>query len=150
MNNNGPFTQRNNNQEEAPFHRKYFLLHSICGFIATSFLFFLFFTFIQKIYLTSVNNIVSTCQIAARFFSHLHVAYYSRPQFHRYSVKSGRRTINSNIIILQRNSLDCKEIEYIHSDHFYSASSSPLLLRSAPDPVRILCRSFTPKRHRKL
>src|SRR6218665_4195904 len=36
---------------------------------------------------------------------------------------------------------------FIHSVHFYSASSSPLLLRSAPDTARILCRSFTPKRH---
>src|SRR6218665_1171405 len=35
---------------------------------------------------------------------------------------------------------------FIHSDHFYSASSSPL--RSAP--TRILCRSFKPKRHRQL
>jgi len=35
----------------------------------------------------------------------------------------------------------------IHSDHFYSASLSSLLLRSAPDTARILCRSFTPKRN---
>src|SRR6218665_824328 len=34
---------------------------------------------------------------------------------------------------------------FIHSDHFYSASSSPLPLRSAPDTAWILCRSFTPK-----
>src|SRR6218665_3083566 len=39
---------------------------------------------------------------------------------------------------------------FIHSDHFYSASSSPLVLRSAPDTARTLCRSFTPKRHRQL
>src|SRR6218665_2308834 len=39
---------------------------------------------------------------------------------------------------------------FIHSDHFYGASSSPLLLRSAPDIARILCRSFTPKRNRQL
>src|SRR6218665_5405 len=39
---------------------------------------------------------------------------------------------------------------FIHSDHFYSASSSPLLHRSAPDTARRLCRSFTPKRHRQL
>jgi len=38
----------------------------------------------------------------------------------------------------------------IHSGYFYSASPSPLLLRSAPDTTRILCRSFTPKRHRQL
>ena len=40
--------------------------------------------------------------------------------------------------------------KHIHSDHFYSTSSSPLLLRSAPDTARILCRSFTPKCHRQL
>ena len=39
---------------------------------------------------------------------------------------------------------------FLHSDHFYSASSSRLLLRSAPNTSRILCRSFTPKRHRQL
>ena len=32
---------------------------------------------------------------------------------------------------------------FIHSGYFYSASSSPLLLRGAPDTARILCRSFT-------
>ena len=39
---------------------------------------------------------------------------------------------------------------FIHSGYFHSASSSPLLLRGAPDTARILCRSFTPKRHRQL
>src|SRR6218665_1717447 len=39
---------------------------------------------------------------------------------------------------------------FIHSGYFYSASSSPLLLRGAPDTVLILCRGFTPKRHRQL
>jgi len=39
---------------------------------------------------------------------------------------------------------------FIHSGYFYSASSSPLLLSGAPDTARILCRSFTPKRHRQL
>jgi len=39
---------------------------------------------------------------------------------------------------------------FIHSCYFYGASSSPLLLRGAPDTARILCRSFTPKRHRQL
>src|SRR6218665_1743144 len=38
----------------------------------------------------------------------------------------------------------------IHSGYFYSASSSPLLLSSALDTARILCRGFTPKRHRQL
>src|SRR6218665_1751254 len=39
---------------------------------------------------------------------------------------------------------------FIRLGHFYSASSSPLLLRGAPGTARILCRSFTPKRHRQL
>src|SRR6218665_26733 len=39
---------------------------------------------------------------------------------------------------------------FIHSGHFYSAFSSPLLLRSAPNTARILCRRFTLKRHRQL
>jgi len=39
---------------------------------------------------------------------------------------------------------------FIYSDYFYSASSSPLLLRGAPDTAQILCRSFMPKRHRQL
>src|SRR6218665_862751 len=39
---------------------------------------------------------------------------------------------------------------FIHSFYFYSTSSSPQLLRGAPDRARILCQSFTPKRHRQL
>src|SRR6218665_4219413 len=39
---------------------------------------------------------------------------------------------------------------FIHSNYFYSACSSPLPLRSAPDTARVLCRSFTPRRHRHL
>src|SRR6218665_2016499 len=39
---------------------------------------------------------------------------------------------------------------FIHSGYFYSASSSSLLLRGPPDTARILCQSFTPKRHRPL
>ena len=39
---------------------------------------------------------------------------------------------------------------FIHSGYFYSSSSSPLLLRGAPDTARILCRNFTPKRQRQL
>src|SRR6218665_2745823 len=39
---------------------------------------------------------------------------------------------------------------FIHLGYFYSAFSSSLLLRGAPDTARILCRNFTPKRHRQL
>src|SRR6218665_56838 len=39
---------------------------------------------------------------------------------------------------------------FIHTGYIYSTSSSPLLHRGAPDTARILCRSFTPKRHRQL
>src|SRR6218665_1589923 len=39
---------------------------------------------------------------------------------------------------------------FIHSFRlFYIASSDPLLLTFAPDTARVLCRSFTPKRHRQ-
>ena len=34
---------------------------------------------------------------------------------------------------------------FIHSCYFYSASSSPLLLRGIPDTARILSPNFTPK-----
>src|SRR6218665_2534119 len=34
---------------------------------------------------------------------------------------------------------------FIHSGHFYSVPSSPLLLRGAPTTARILYQSFTPK-----
>ena len=42
---------------------------------------------------------------------------------------------------------DCQSMTYsfVHSGYFYSASSSPLLLRGNPDTARILCRIFTPK-----
>src|SRR6218665_1695148 len=43
-----------------------------------------------------------------------------------------------------------KNLSFIHSVYFHIASSSPLLLRGAPDTARILCQSFTPKRHRQL
>src|SRR6218665_1820489 len=46
--------------------------------------------------------------------------------------------------------LSCDVVKFIYPGHFYSASSSPLLLRGAPDTARILCQSFTPKRHRQL
>ena len=37
-----------------------------------------------------------------------------------------------------------------HSFYLYSTSSSPLLLRGAPDTSWTLCQSFTQKRHRQL
>jgi len=46
--------------------------------------------------------------------------------------------------------IHCYSWWFIHSDHFYSVSSSQLLLRSASDIARLLCRSFTWKRHRQL
>src|SRR6218665_661545 len=44
----------------------------------------------------------------------------------------------------------CSLAVFLRSGCFYSASSRPLLHRGAPDTARILCRSFTPKRHRQL
>src|SRR6218665_4007015 len=56
--------------------------------------------------------------------------------FFRFDTHSGPKT--TSLVIIR------------HSYHFYSASSSPLLLISAPDTARILCRSFTSKRHKQL
>ena len=39
---------------------------------------------------------------------------------------------------------------FIHLRYFYSASSSPLLLRGVSNTPLILCRRFTPKSHRQL
>src|SRR6218665_1234672 len=36
-------------------------------------------------------------------------------------------------------------IQFIHSGYFYSASSSPLLLRGAPDIALILCHAEAPQ-----
>jgi len=64
---------------------------------------------------------------------------------------SYRIEFSKKIVHLAEIRRDFKFIHsFIHSDHFYSAFSSPLLLRSAPDAARILCRSFTLKRHRQL
>src|SRR6218665_3449723 len=52
--------------------------------------------------------------------------------------------------VVQCTQLKPLRISIIHSGNFYSASSSPLLLRGAPDTSRILCRSFTPKRYMQL
>src|SRR6218665_1269437 len=43
-----------------------------------------------------------------------------------------------------------RSYSFIYSGYFYSASSSPLLLRGAPHTAWIPHRSFTPKRHRQL
>src|SRR6218665_2049523 len=52
--------------------------------------------------------------------------------------------------LLLNSYLSIQTFTQLDSDHFYSASSIPLLyiLRSAPGTARILCRSFT--RHRQL
>ena len=48
----------------------------------------------------------------------------------------------------------CKQCSsFIHSGYFYNSSSSPPPLRGVPDTARmdwLLCRNFTPKRHRQL
>ena len=56
------------------------------------------------------------------------------------------------IKVLQINAINkiLHVYSFIHSGYFYIASSSPLLLRGAPDTARILCRSFTLKRNRQL
>src|SRR6218665_371319 len=44
----------------------------------------------------------------------------------------------------------CYYHSFIHSGYFHNASSSLPLLRGATDTARILCRTFTPMRQRKL
>jgi len=44
--------------------------------------------------------------------------------------------------ILHANYWRFNGYSFIHSGYFYSASSSPLLFRGAPDTARLLCRSF--------
>src|SRR6218665_3623022 len=64
---------------------------------------------------------------------------------------TAREAIETESSILLRWKADGQEIHsFIHSGYLYSASSSPLLLRSASDTAHVLSRSFTPKRHRKL
>ena len=67
--------------------------------------------------------------------------------------------VKSSVRLLSRPSCNADDsslaasdhsVSFIHSGYFYSAFSSPLLLRGAPDTARILCRSFASKRHRQL
>jgi len=48
-----------------------------------------------------------------------------------------------DLVVRPRPSIVLDFHSIIHSGYFYSASSSPLLLRGAPDTARILCRNFT-------
>jgi len=63
-------------------------------------------------------------------------------------------TVHFNILIIILDAWSPRRLKKlnskIHSDHFYSASSSPLLLRGAPDTARIRYCSLTPKRLRQL
>src|SRR6218665_3068086 len=52
--------------------------------------------------------------------------------------------------VFRLNSNAHSVLKLMHSGYFYSASSSLLLLRSAPTTARILCQSFTLKSHRQL
>ena len=61
-----------------------------------------------------------------------------------------RKILSSIQLLFNQRTFQQSSFRFIHSGYFYSASSSPLLLRGAPDTARILCRNFTPKRHRQL
>src|SRR6218665_1458264 len=63
---------------------------------------------------------------------------------------NSRRSVYVSYIISFPCHLFICSVLIIHSGYFYSASSSPLLLRGAPDTARILYLSFTPKRYRQL
>ena len=68
--------------------------------------------------------------------------------------KPGRNFIYSIFLINSTNSCIYRLLKltvfYSVTRTFYSASSSPLLLRSAPETAWILCRNFISKRHRQL
>jgi len=68
-----------------------------------------------------------------------------RPEFHRTIAVWNGYTFAKHCSL---NALGLNKCN--HSDYFYSASSSLLLLRGAPDSARILCRNFTPKRRKQL
>ena len=57
----------------------------------------------------------------------------------------------SNNVVMVRPIIDVLSIHsFIHSGHFYSAPSSPLLLRGAPDYSTDTVSEFHPEAHRQL
>ena len=86
--------------------------------------------------------------IQAIYIAPLQIHYYSEalPTQHGHCVGVSRQSTTGNC-----ESRTCPRGRIlIHSGYLYSASSSPLLFRGAPDTARTLCRSFTPKHHRQL
>ena len=83
----------------------------------------------------------------------LHVCLSSVPRFTHHSLTSNSMPYPDltwlPIAVNEINNVNDKN-SVIHPGHFYSDSSSPLLLRGATNTPRILCRSFTSKRHRQL
>src|SRR6218665_2325020 len=83
---------------------------------------------------------------AAHFYRHACVAVH----FLAYSL--GSTGLEDALIVGGVNfevGFICMHFRFNNSN-FYSAYSSPLLLRSAPATARILCRNLTPKCHRQL
>src|SRR6218665_1691043 len=96
----------------------------------------------------SLADISSSCQTsgpARRSFFHRHRHRNNSRDSHELSSFSDA-SLNSDSV----HHLEGQLASSVHSGFFYSASSSPLLPRGAPDTARILCPSFTPKRHRQL
>src|SRR6218665_1230647 len=67
----------------------------------------------------------------------------------KHTTTNNSRTSTENSLLTLKNYM-VLPYSFIQTGYFYSASSSPLLLRSAPDTARILCQSFMPKCHRQL
>src|SRR6218665_2628669 len=61
-----------------------------------------------------------------------------------------KREMNLSVLDFSCNRINSCIQSLIHSGYLYSASSSPPLLRGAPDTAGLLCPSFTPKRNSQL
>src|SRR6218665_3497258 len=112
-------------------------------------------------YQASLDRLIKLQKKAIRVITKSAFAAHTSPLFHQLKIfnldqirqlQTGifMYLANHNLLpaIFQNYFINIKDIHsFFHSDHFYSASSNPLLRRGAPDTARILCRSFTPTRH---
>src|SRR6218665_2054475 len=79
------------------------------------------------------------------------IGVYAQRRLNRCVIWEGDHSDDSLVVSSMRSpAYSSFPSPFIHSGYFYSASSSQLLLGVAPDTGRILCRNFTPKRHRLL
>src|SRR6218665_797886 len=103
----------------------------LCNAISTH-----IFVLITSIHIYAIGGLFKQLLTSRRFNMQLNISQDCL-QSHR-----AQQTIHTNTLTILYS--------FIYSGYFYSAFSSPLLLRGIPDTARILCRSFTPKRYRQL